>query len=366
MKTNCSMCNSTFETFAYKLKRHKNLFCSTVCQYKFTRKKNTLTCRICKNNFDVQKYRVESQNECFCSRKCADKARLVPRLSRACKHCNKTIEFLESRLKHSDIKYCSELCMRNHKKPKDSPVWKQPPVNKQDASFSVTNNTCDLCKKPFNGKLEQKCCSRTCSMEMRFPKNIIACKECSTNFKTRSGVTASEFCSRACFHKHNTKEKIPIICKNCGETAYFPPAVAKHRENCSRKCKYERLSRENSERFNGKPVKDIKDRRQESVYAQIALEKLPNHCVGCQRDDVNFEVHHLDGNRKNNILDNLAIMCLSCHRKLHTFSKKYTLTLQQGMEVIKIVGHLTIAKNSYRSKEIMKEVRAAVQLVKTR
>ena len=35
MKIPCSKCSKIFDTYPYKAKRHKHLFCSTVCQYEF-------------------------------------------------------------------------------------------------------------------------------------------------------------------------------------------------------------------------------------------------------------------------------------------------------------------------------------------
>jgi 5-methylcytosine-specific restriction endonuclease McrA len=39
-------------------------------------------------------------------------------------------------------------------------------------------------------------------------------------------------------------------------------------------------------------------------------------CAECG-DTENIEVHHIDGNRWNNHLDNLAPLCHDCHMKVH-------------------------------------------------
>lgn len=41
-------------------------------------------------------------------------------------------------------------------------------------------------------------------------------------------------------------------------------------------------------------------------------------CACCDYDECVdiLEVHHIDGNRKNNNLDNLIILCPNCHRKI--------------------------------------------------
>lgn len=66
----------------------------------------------------------------------------------------------------------------------------------------------------------------------------------------------------------------------------------------------------------------IKYEKRSSLYKRPVLEKtfcslcgfIPVHT--CQLD-----VDHIDGNRKNNELDNLQIICANCHR-LKTFQKK--------------------------------------------
>ena len=38
---------------------------------------------------------------------------------------------------------------------------------------------------------------------------------------------------------------------------------------------------------------------------------------GCGRIGGRFEVHHLDGNPRNNAMDNLAVLCRDCHFAKH-------------------------------------------------
>jgi len=52
------------------------------------------------------------------------------------------------------------------------------------------------------------------------------------------------------------------------------------------------------------------------AYRQIALRNKPNKCNICGYNTFIkvLEVHHIDGNRKNNELSNLEILCPSCHK----------------------------------------------------
>lgn len=60
-------------------------------------------------------------------------------------------------------------------------------------------------------------------------------------------------------------------------------------------------------------------------YRKMAFRNYEHKCAVCDyNEDVDIlEVHHIDGNRQNNELDNLIILCPICHRKLT--NKKYML-----------------------------------------
>ena len=53
-------------------------------------------------------------------------------------------------------------------------------------------------------------------------------------------------------------------------------------------------------------------------YRQKALEIFPHKCdiCGWNEDERILEVHHVDENRNNNKIDNLVILCPTCHRKI--------------------------------------------------
>lgn len=51
-------------------------------------------------------------------------------------------------------------------------------------------------------------------------------------------------------------------------------------------------------------------------YRRKCLEQKRNECYACGSDGY-VEVHHIDGNRGNNSLDNLLPLCKSCHSDAH-------------------------------------------------
>ena len=54
-------------------------------------------------------------------------------------------------------------------------------------------------------------------------------------------------------------------------------------------------------------------------YWKIRDEVIKSHpyCSFCNKTE-NIFCHHIDGNPKNNILNNLLVICRSCHNKIHS------------------------------------------------
>lgn len=51
-------------------------------------------------------------------------------------------------------------------------------------------------------------------------------------------------------------------------------------------------------------------------YRKRCLDEKGEQCIECGATD-GIEVHHLDGDRGNDTLDNLIPLCRHCHRRLH-------------------------------------------------
>lgn len=56
-------------------------------------------------------------------------------------------------------------------------------------------------------------------------------------------------------------------------------------------------------------------------YVERALNHYGKICSICKSTE-NIEVHHIDFDRTNNALENLQVVCKSCHRKLHWKERK--------------------------------------------
>lgn len=113
------------------------------------------------------------------------------------------------------------------------------------------------------------------------------------------------------------------FCKGCGKEFLAKGFYVKY---CSHNCysKMNKIKRkgENNPNWNGGTSWEFSNR--------IANENLIQKCCLCS--SIKFLcIHHKDKNRKNNNLDNLMIVCKSCHTKIHDTlkawnkgNKKYT------------------------------------------
>lgn len=64
-----------------------------------------------------------------------------------------------------------------------------------------------------------------------------------------------------------------------------------------------------------------------STLRNYLIEKNGYRCNECQLDKWNnlkivLEVHHIDGDRKNNKLENVILLCPNCHSQTDTFKNK--------------------------------------------
>ncbi len=89
-----------------------------------------------------------------------------------------------------------------------------------------------------------------------------------------------------------------------------------NRKTCSNECYMELMKRINS----NENAPNWRGGYSQTHYQRIARETKPRQCEMCGKTDVRLDVHHIDHNRTNNSADNLMILCVSCHAKLHYFS----------------------------------------------
>ena len=138
------------------------------------------------------------------------------------------------------------------------------------------------------------------------------------------------------------------VCEVCGEP--IPPEKRADAKVCSRKCREKKYRRTDKGREanrrkllryrNTKKGREAKKRADAKYYAEnFDRWKSQEHydransntearrimrksgadyfCVSCKTDVVDLDVHHKDGNWRNNEVENLEYRCSACHNRVH-------------------------------------------------
>ena len=108
---------------------------------------------------------------------------------------------------------------------------------------------------------------------------------------------------------------------------------------------YKSLSNEKKERMNwGKNKLTIKEDKvfkensfcKKETIKKYFLNKKEYKCEKCgiehwNNEYIPLEIHHKDGNRKNNTIDNLELLCPNCHSQTETFRGRNT---NKGVKIV--------------------------------
>lgn len=148
----------------------------------------------------------------------------------------------------------------------------------------------------------------------------VCCDSCGSAFKKRkSFVKSKNYCSIKCSSSaHITKVK--YNCDYCGETFTRKASAPKGSKSgllfCKRACKdaAQRLS---------SGVAAIQPPHYGTAnglysYRDLAFPVFPKTCMACgwNKYEQLIEVHHIDSDRSNNDISNLAVLCPTCHRAI--------------------------------------------------
>jgi len=124
------------------------------------------------------------------------------------------------------------------------------------------------------------------------------------------------FCSSVCQYK-SYKTGAYVRCDTCGAKIYKNQSNLKHSISkkyfCGKSCQTKWRNRQ----YLGE--KHLQWKNGKSVYRDILVRNGINpRCLLCKlRDKRILAVHHVDKNRSNNKLENLAWLCHNCHHLVH-------------------------------------------------
>ena len=72
-----------------------------------------------------------------------------------------------------------------------------------------------------------------------------------------------------------------------------------------------------------------------SNYRKRAFAIYDQKCAGCYSEN-NLDAHHIDGNRENNEIDNIHLLCKICHHRVHSLYE-YGFTYSQTLIILRKV-----------------------------
>lgn len=144
----------------------------------------------------------------------------------------------------------------------------------------------------------------------------------------RKGTNPHHVCP-ICKQEDIISKKHFVSCDYCGKKYSLPKnkLLSYDFHFCSRACKDSAQRINSGEKFNA--LRPDHYGQVKTKYREVAFRNFSHKCLACGWDEDTdiLEVHHIDEDRSNNSLENLVILCPTCHRKLT--SHKYILVENQ-------------------------------------
>jgi hypothetical protein len=156
---------------------------------------------------------------------------------------------------------------------------------------------------------------------------LVNCKLCDKEFNKKPSqikISPNNFCSASCAATYNNKNfpkrKVEGSCKSCNCAI-----TTKHKFCVS--CRGDRkrgVLKVISNNLKRKPLEGLISR--DSIKNRI-FETQEKYCESCglhtwMDEPIMLELHHIDGSGKNNLRDNLQILCPNCHALTPTWRNR--------------------------------------------
>lgn len=171
---------------------------------------------------------------------------------------------------------------------------------------------CLYCKKKFYVKKYRIDTAFYCSLSCKALNTRIQikrnCEICGNEFEhISSRANKAKYCSRKCYYKSRSlpnRGTIEFSCYHCGKK--FRDSPYRKRKFCSKDCVNKGMKKK------WKPIFTTVRK------ALIRANKI-NECAICGYNKYKkiLGVHHIDKNKNNNELNNLQILCPTCHSIIH-------------------------------------------------
>lgn len=125
-------------------------------------------------------------------------------------------------------------------------------------------------------------------------------------------------CSRECTAELRRSELLTLECANCGKTIARKTADVENSKNkkffCDRACK------DSAQRLDGNcpEIRPSHYGKGEGKWDYRKRALIDNKACSCGESRTYLlTVHHRDGNRANNVIENLEVVCYNCHALRH-------------------------------------------------
>lgn len=120
-------------------------------------------------------------------------------------------------------------------------------------------------------------------------------------------------CSKCIFESKH----VVVNCAYCGRSLVRPRSWLNSTKSGLAFCSVDHKHKAQSKSFGLTEIQP-EHYNSNSDYRKIAFESYEHECSICGWDDDPriLEVHHIDGDRTNNCLSNLTILCPNCHKKI--------------------------------------------------
>lgn len=181
-------------------------------------------------------------------------------------------------------------------------------------------HVCLFCNKKISvPDKRQKYCNKECWRESVKRARIKKCPYCCTEFVYKD--SRQKFCSSSCAASDNNahrRRKVvpPKTCAQCGRELHNG-----QKKFCSRNC----ISQYNT----AKEYANVGTKKQLTARLKKTILKEAEYtCISCGLSQIwngrpiTLQIHHVDGNPRNNRVENLQVLCPNCHSQTDNHGNK--------------------------------------------